>query len=131
MNYTTLSDPQNLIQTDWAYLAPTSGATMNVLQLGMVDGAGVGSVSFRATATLKGGDWNTISPAAMYRLICLGLLWHLDEQSLTNACESLVDIYVEQRDRGLHIERARPELRWIPVSGLDRVERNPFQFQDE
>ena len=126
-----LLDPQNLIQTGWTLSAPTSGAETNVLRLHMVDGIGTGSVSFQTTATLTGDDWKAIPPAAMYRLICLGVLWHLDEDSSKDACESLVGIYIGQRDRELYVERRQLDPTWLPVSGIDRVTRTPFQFQDE
>jgi hypothetical protein len=130
-SYTRLLGPQLLIQPDETLSAPTSGATTNVLRLYTADGIGTGSVSFQTTATLAGDDWQAILPAAMYRLICLGILQHLDEDSLRGACESLVDIYTNQRDRGLYVERRPPEPTWLAVAGVDQVTRAPFQFHDE
>jgi len=127
----TLLDPQNLIQPEWTLSAPTSGAAANTLWLHASDGTGDGSVSFCTTAVLTGADWKAVQPAAMYRLVCLGLLWRLDEKSLRDAYDSLIDAYTTQNERVQAVEHPRPEARWVAAQGVDRVERTPFQFHDE
>ena len=128
----TLWDPQSLIQTNWTESTPTSGTSARIWpSCETSDHLDDGGIRFDITATLTGESWKAISPVAAQRMICLYLIWRLGEKDLKEACEVLIDIYNLREHQSVALDHPQREVRWNLVSGVDRVERVPFEFAED
>jgi hypothetical protein len=124
-SYMTPLDPLRWL-TAWQNLSLPS----QVIHWAVTDQGPDGSARFHTTTEFTGQTTADLPRAAVYRLICLYLLGHLNEKSLIGATEWLAEIYTGQVAQSKYVP-VTAKLRTLPVSGVDRVERVPFAFHDE
>lgn len=85
-----------------------------------------GTVRFITTAEVTG---ERVPYSAFYRMLCIDLLSRMDEESLKLASEWLAETLGWQNRERL-ISKEHIPTNFLPVSGVDRIERKPFELYD-
>jgi hypothetical protein len=102
---------------------------VNTVELTATDHCAGGLIHFNTRITMTGDDLSAIAPAALCRLICYYVIGQLNDRSLMDACQSLVEIYAWQ-NRTPSTAADRPTKRLGPAA-VKKMERVPFAFREE
>ena len=111
-------------------LGPTAVDADENLELTNVDQHGLSSVRFTTSITVAGVSLNEIPASTLNRAVCLYYLWHLNGESLVEACQSLSAIYNWQRGLELPTEMTVSKHSLNPAKRVVKASRVPF-FTDE
>jgi hypothetical protein len=95
-----------------------------------IDESGATRIKFLTAAERTGDSFADLSENAMRRLICLFIVSHLSSKHLSEAYESLVDLYSWQL-KGPLITPVQPVEQTVPSPAQVQVERVPFAFREE
>ena len=128
------ADALNPIVSGWnSYLThtPSSFSTvpLNTFELTATDHCAGGLIQFNTRMTMTGDDLSAIAPTALCRLVCYYVIGQLNEKSLMDACQSLVEIYAWQ-NRPPSTPSERPTKNLGPAA-VRKVERSPFVFRED
>ena len=95
-----------------------------------VDETTGGKVQFVMTFDIDAPTPAHASQEAWCRMLCLFIVGHLSGKALSDACESLTDIYSWQIEQTRPIPQI-PEPRRHAVSRVRQIERVPFAFDED
>jgi hypothetical protein len=101
----------------------------NLLQWSIADVGTNGKVRFLTTVETTGQTPTDLPLTALYRMACFFVLAHLDEKSLSDAWQSLADIYAWQVDRNA-LQVQIPEQQRLISKGMREAERVPFALEE-
>jgi hypothetical protein len=96
---------------DWQAL-PLQGG----VQWQISDATADWTARFSATVDVTGQLPHSLQQALFYRMICIYLIAHLHDQSLSEACEALFDIYKYQGAADQDLAYDEPQLRHVSTS---------------
>ena len=128
--FETPSDPESstliqLVDLDWG----ESGAE-GIFQWSGVDATTDGQVRFKTTVDILAPNESEVSEDAWNRMLCFFVVGRLSGRSLAEASQSLADIYLWQLEQAQPSPQI-PEQRRHEVSGVRRVEKAPFAFDED
>ena len=91
-----------------------------------------GSAVFFTTVQMTGDTPSKLPPAAIYRIACFYIRGHLEEEALSQACQSLYDIHQWQIDRTEASVNRQPQVRKLKMNPHLRIlERKPFVMSED
>ena len=102
----------------------------HIFQWSAVDETTDGKVQFVTTVDIDASTPADVSQDAWGRMLCFYIVSRLSGKALADACQSLVDSYTWQIQQTRPIPQI-PEKKHLAVSRVRRVERVPFDFDDD
>ncbi len=102
----------------------------NKIEWVTTDGSGNGLARFFSKLEITGDDFTEVAPIALCRLYCLYIITRLNEKSLHDAYESLVDLYSWQFQQ-TNVTVHNIERHSIGKSRVKHIEKAPFAFREE
>jgi hypothetical protein len=79
---------------------------------------------------MTGDDVSALAPTALCRLYCYYIIGQLSEASITEACQSLAEIYSWQTNKPAARSEA-PQPQSLGYPAVKDVERVPFVYRED
>lgn len=105
-------------------------AVPSVLEWLSIDEGTGGRVQIQTVVDITGEDIAAVSQSAWHRMVSVYIVNQLSGKYLTEACESLVDIFSSQFNQGSQTEYV-VEKRNLGPASIRRVERSPIIIRED